>query len=205
MRWAVLVLPLLLAACDRGQPVQRVELDPDRPGGPQVMDRSPDTLNAGWRVSRNGRALRYGNPGEDVLLTLACAPNDVPPTLTIIRHAPARRGQTALFPVIGNGIRSRFPVDATREDGEWRWQVTLPASDARWDVFSGSRQLFATLPGGGMLDMAGSRMPGAFVTWCRDGGRSVLPREADLPPPDQVRAPPSTRELRRRAEGAISQ
>lgn len=183
--------------------MQRVELDPDRPGVPLVMEQSPNTLNASWQVADNGRALHYGNAGEDVLLTLACAPREVPPTLTIVRHAPARPGLTALFPVIGNGMRSRFPVDAKLEEGEWRWQVTLPASDPRWDVFTGSRQLLATLPGGGMLDIAGSRMPGAFVTWCRNGGQSILPREQDLPPPDQTRPPPRRQELLRRAPGAI--
>lgn len=192
----------LLAGCDRGEPVQRVELQEGAAARPVVMAESPDTTNAAWQVASGGQALNYGNPGGKVLLTIACDPAATPPRLTVIRHAPALPGQSALFPVIGNGMRSRFPVDAALADNEWRWQVTLPAEDPQWDVFTGSRQLLATLPGGGMLDIAGSRMPGAFVTWCRAGGTSVLPREQDLPPPDQTRAPPSRRALAREAASA---
>jgi hypothetical protein len=195
---SLLAIPLL-AGCDRGEPVQRVELREGAAAHPVVMAQSPDTTNAVWQVAPGGQALTYGNPGGAVLLTLACDPAAVPPRLTVIRHAPALPGQTALFPVIGNGMRSRFPVDATLADDEWRWQLTLPADDPQWDVFTGSRQLFATLPGGGMLDIAGSRMPGAFVTWCRAGGQMVMPREQDLPPPDQTRAPPTRRQLAREA------
>ena len=206
---AALALTLLLAACgERGEPVQRVELRDDGSARPQVMGRSPDTSQARWVVwtgvdhdhvmpGRSVMLLHYGNDGEPPLLTLACDPA-APATLTIIRHAPALPGQTALFPVIGNGERSRFPVDATRLDGQWHWQATLPVSDSRWNVFSGSRQLLATLPGGGTLDIAGSRMPGAFVAWCRDE-IATLPREEDLPPPEETRAPPTRREQARRA------
>jgi hypothetical protein len=204
-RLPLIAATLLLAACDRGTPVQRVDIDPERAGGPVVMEQSPNTLNASWRVAENGRALDYGNVGETPLLSLACAPTEVPPTLTIVRHAPARPGLTALFPVIGNGMRSRFPVDAKLEDGEWGWRVTLPASDPRWDVFTGSRQLLATLPGNGMLDIAGSRMPGAFVTWCRNGGQTLMPREQDMPPPDQTRPTPSARRAMRDSLHAAAQ
>lgn len=193
----------LITGCDRGEPVQRVALSDGSAARPVVMAQSPDTTNAAWQVAPGGQALTYGNPGGKVLLTLACDPAAAPPKLTVIRHAPALPGQTALFPVIGNGMRSRFPVDAALADDEWRWQVTLPAEDPQWDVFTGSRQLLATLPGGGMLDIAGSRMPGAFVTWCRAGGASVLPREQDMPPPDQTRPPPSRRALAREAASEL--
>jgi hypothetical protein len=196
---ALLVAVFFVAACDRPQPVQQVELRRDVTPQPAALAPSPDTTNANWQVAPSGQALTYGNPGGAILLTLACEPGAAPPRLTVVRHAPALPGQTALFPVIGNGIRSRFPVDAQLADGEWRWQVTLPANDTQWDVFTGSRQLLATLPGGGMLDIAGSRMPGAFVTWCRNGGNEVLPREQDLPPPDETRRPPTRRELARAA------
>lgn len=195
-----LALTLLLAACgERGEPVQRVELPEGGNVLPVAMSRSPDTLAAVWLAAVDGQALVYGNRGEAPLLTLACEPAADPPRLTIIRHAPALPGQTALFPVIGNGERSRFPVDAKQVQGEWRWQVTLPANDVRWDVFAGSRQLLATLPGGGTLDIAGSRMPGAFLDWCRNGGAGVLPREQDLPPPVETRPPLTRREKARKA------
>lgn len=199
-RTIALACLILLAGCgERGGPVQRVELREERLVPPVVMTSSPDTSQALWLVSADGQALVYGNQGAPALLTLACEPAAAPPRLTIIRHAPALPGQTALFPVIGNGERSRFPVDARRVQGEWRWQVTLPAEDTRWEVFAGSRQLLATLPGGGTLDMAGSRMPGAFLDWCRAEGTGVMPREQDLPPPEQTRAPKGRRQQAREA------
>ena len=94
-----------------------------------------------------------------------------PAQLRIVRHVAARPGEKALLPVIGNGTISRFKVDATLADGEWRWQGALPASDPSLDVFTGPRELEATLPGGGSLLIPGSRIPGEFVNWCRAGGR----------------------------------
>jgi hypothetical protein len=96
----------------------------------------------------------------------------VPPQITVIRHAPARPGEKALFPVIGGGIISRFKVDAALADGEWRWQGALPADDPLLEVFEGSHTLEATLPGGGTLKIAASSVPGQFVAWCRDGGKA---------------------------------
>ena len=107
------------------------------------------------------------------MLTLDCKLGDGPPQLDIIRHAPASPGLTAIFPIIGNGMRSRFMADATLNEGEWRWEASVPASDARLDVFTGTRQLLATLPGRGMLDIHGSRIPGEFINWCRAGGETV--------------------------------
>ena len=75
--------------------------------------------------------------------------------------------------MIGNGMRSRFLVDTRLSDGEWLWEATVSADDPKLDVFTGTRQLLATLPGGGMLDIQGSRIPGEFVTWCRAGGAMV--------------------------------
>ena len=78
----------------------------------------------------------------------------------------------ALFPVIGNGLVSRFKVDATLADREWHWEAALPVADPQLDVFVGQADLQATLPGGGMLVIGGSRIPGEFVNWCRAGGNS---------------------------------
>ena len=66
---------------------------------------------------------------------------EAPVTLTVIRHVPARPGQKALFPVLGNGTISRFKVDAALSDGEWRWEGALPASDSQFDVFAGTAEL----------------------------------------------------------------
>ncbi len=93
-----------------------------------------------------------------------------PVALRVIRHVAARPGEKALFPVIGNGLISRFKLDGTLREGEWRWEGALPASDPLLDVFTRGGKLEATLPGGGSLAIDSSRIPGEFVTWCRAGG-----------------------------------
>lgn len=135
---------------------------------------SPDTSGAGWMVAADGQAIHFGNPAEAPWLTLSCELDEAPIGFTIIRHAEALPGQTALFPFVGNGMRSRFLSDATLaqtpEGGEWRWETHLPADDPQLDVFAGTRDITATLPGRGMLEIVGSRIPGQFLDWCRAGG-----------------------------------
>ena len=162
-----------LAACHREQaPVQgqRISLDTVGRGGEQPLP-SPDTKGAAWTVSANGQAIDFGQPGQKAFLTLACNVKTDPAQVTIVRHAPARPGEKALFPVISNSINSRFKVDAVLRDHEWRWEGTLPADDALWEVFEGSPAFEATLPGGGSLKVPGSRMPSQFLDWCRNRGQ----------------------------------
>ena len=174
---------LSLAAC-RGEqePVQaqRFSLD-DARHVPATPIASPDTNGAAWSVTKDAQAIDFGRPGAEPLLTLACDLKQTPARLRIVRHVAARPGEKALLPVIGNGTISRFKVDATLADGEWRWEGALPASDPSLDVFTGPRELEATLPGGGSLLIGGSRIPGEFVNWCRAGGRvqRVEAAEAD--------------------------
>jgi len=159
--------------------VQRVALDEAQVRMPVVPLVSPDTSDAGWRVDEDGQSIDFGQQGAAPLMSLACRLADNPPQMAIIRHAPARPGLSALFPVIGNGMRSRFLVDAQLNEGEWRWEATLPADDPQLDVFTGTRDLIATLPGGGMLKIAGSRIPGEFITWCRAGGQVMQAEEEE--------------------------
>jgi hypothetical protein len=171
---AAILLCAALTACHREQaPVegQRIALDEVPSQGEEPLP-SPDTKGAAWTVTANGQAIDFGKPGGKPWMSLACKANAVPPQITVIRHAPARPGEKALFPVIGGGIISRFKVDAALADGEWRWQGTLPADDPLLDVFEGSHALEATLPGGGTLKIAASSVPGQFVAWCRDGGKA---------------------------------
>ena len=173
-RRTALIMLLLLTACEREEePVQaqRFSLDAARHVPPQPLV-SPDTVGAGWSVTGSGQAIDFGRPGAAPLLTLACDLRRTPAQLRIVRNVAARPGQKALLPVIGNGTISRFKVDAALADGEWRWEGALPASDPSLDVFTGPRELEATLPGGGTLLIAGSRIPGEFVNWCRGGGRA---------------------------------
>lgn len=179
------LLPVLaLAACGQAEePVggQRISLDDARADIREPLP-SPDTANASWTVASDGQAVRFGNEGERPMLSLACRVRDDPPAITVIRHAPARPGEKALFPVIGNGTISRFKVDAGLADNEWRWAGTLPANDPLLEVFTGGREIEATLPGAGTLKIAGSRIPGEFITWCRRGGdvaRAVAEEQAE--------------------------
>lgn len=174
-------LPLLTSCGEGGDaPVQaqRISLEDARAKVAEPL-LSPDTEGAGWTVSADQQAIAFARPGAAPFLTLACELREAPATLTIVRHVPARPGQKALFPVIGNGTISRFKVDAALSEGEWRWEGVLPASDPQLDVFAGTGELQATLPGGGTLLIEGSRIPGEFVTWCRAGGRVLRAEEAE--------------------------
>lgn len=172
-RLPLIVATLLsLVACDRAEePVdpQRISLDAAR-GEAREPLASPDTDDARWAVAPDGQAVAFGNAGERPFLSLACRVKDDPPTIRVIRHAEARPGEKALFPVIGNGTISRFKADAALEDDEWRWQAVVPADDALLEVFTGAREIEATLPGAGSLIISGSRVPGEFIAWCRRGG-----------------------------------
>jgi hypothetical protein len=164
----------LLAACHGEQaPVQgqRISLADVQSESEEPLP-SPDTKGAGWTVARTGQAIDFGKPAAAPFLSLACNVKGGQPRVTIIRHVPARPGEKALFPVIGNRIISRFKVDAALADNEWRWQGTLPADDPLLEVFEGPGALQATLPGGGTVKIAGSGVPGQFLTWCRNGGKA---------------------------------
>ena len=173
----VLTLSILLplGACDRPaeESAQTIPLQRRASSLPQALAQSPDTENASWAVDEGGQAIDFGNPDEEPLMTLACRLDGKVPQLSVIRHAPARPGEKAIFPVIGNGLRSRFMVDAILDEGEWLWEGTLPADDPQLEVFTGTRSITATLPGQGMLEIDGSRIPGEFVSWCRKGGEVI--------------------------------
>ena len=171
----IALVSTVLAACHRGEqaPVEakRISLSDVRSQGEQPLP-SPDTKGAGWNVSASGQAIDFGRPGEKPFVSLLCSVKAGQPQVTLVRHAPARPGEKALFPVIGNRIISRFKVDATLADREWRWQGTLPADDPLLEVFEGPRELEATLPGGGTVKIAGSAVPGQFLSWCRAGSKA---------------------------------
>jgi hypothetical protein len=165
---------------------QRFSLEAVRRVPPEPL-LSPDTKAAAWSVTADGQAIDFGLPGEPPMMTLACDLRTTPAHLRIIRHVVGRPGAKALFPVIGNGTISRFRLDAMLHEGEWRWEGALPASDPLLDVFVGPRELEATLPGGGSLKIAGSRIPGEFVNWCRAGGRVQRAEAAEKA--DEAKAP----------------
>lgn len=146
---------------------------------------SPDTSAASWTVDETGQSIHFGDDDAPPLLTLDCQLEPGLPRMAVIRHASALPGQTALFPIYGNGMRTRLLADARLAEGEWRWEAVLPAGDPQLDVFAGPRDLVATLPGKGMLEIRGSRIPGEFVEWCRAGGRVVAAEALEAGEPSE--------------------
>jgi len=168
----LLALTLVIAACHREQaPVQgqRIALDQVPSEGEQPLP-SPNTEGARWVPSSDGQAIDFGRPGDKPFLSLLCDIKAEPPRLTVVRHAPSRPGEKALFPVMSNDTIARFKLDAALRDNEWRWEGTLPADDPQLVVFEEARELEATLPGGGTLKIAASGVPGEFLGWCREHG-----------------------------------
>lgn len=170
-RLSLLALILAPAACGSdGDGESRRFTREQTHGNTDPVLPSPDTSKASWTVSDNGQSIAFGDNGAEPFLTLTCRLRDNPQRLAIVRHVPARPGQSALFPVIGNGAISRFKVDAALVGGKWRWQGAVDATDPQLSVFTGPRTLEATLPGGGSLVVGASRIPAEFVRWCRAGG-----------------------------------
>lgn len=173
----ILLTLATLAACDRGdEPNPQADATPQP--APYETPVIPDLEEASWTVSPDGQAIDFGLPDGAPLLTLDCRLKEEPPQVAILRHHPAEVDAKALFPVIGNGMTSRFPLDATLEADGRIWEGTFAADDPMLDVFTGPRPIEATLPGGGTLQIAGSRIPGEFLAWCRAGGK-VLETEAE--------------------------
>lgn len=188
---AVCLLPCALAACgseDAPAPEPSTIALEDVRVHQGTAEPSPDTSRARWRVSADGQGIDFGNDGANPWLTLTCDLRAAEPLLVIVRHAEAFPGQSALFPFIGNGMRSRFMADAVLNEGEWRWEAQLDADDPQLDVFAGTRDFTATLPGHGLLEVRGSRMPGEFLAWCRSGGETQKVRQDPAPEPSATPA-----------------
>jgi hypothetical protein len=180
-RVAPLIAVIALAACHRGAaPVERISLDEAR-GGPEAPINAPDTKNAAWTVSADGKRIDFALPGQKPLLTLECRTGGALPVVRIERHVRSRPGESALFPVLGNGPNARFLLAAAQEGGEWLWRGDVPVTDAQLDVFRAGR-LEATLPGGGSLIVAASPVPGELVEHCREGVPMPSPSEAGEEP-----------------------
>jgi hypothetical protein len=148
----------------------------DQSAAALTLNPKPDSTGARWTIAADGRGIDYGKPAAAPLLSLTCqiSKDSAPPPLTVIRYARSEPGAKALFAVLGNGIVSRLKVDAALEDKEgWRWEGRYPASAPELDVFTGQRDIDATLPGGGELHIAGSGLPREFIEWCRRNGKSV--------------------------------
>lgn len=183
MRFAAgVALTLALAACER-PPAPEPTFREDQSATALALNPMPDSEGAQWSIAANGKGIDFGKTAAPPLLSLTCqiGKDGAPPQLTVIRHARSEPGAKALFAVLGNGIVSRLKLDAALAETEgWRWEGRYPASAPELDVFTGPRDIAATLPGGGELHIAGSGLPREFIDWCRHGG---VERKATSPAP----------------------
>ena len=174
------VIPVLaLAACGRPQGEAAAAddfIDPEQ----MILTALPNSTGARWTIWANGLGIGFGKDAAAPYISLTCRlKSGQQPRLTVIRHATSEPEAKALFAVLGNGIAARFKVDAVLADGEgWRWEATLQASAGEFDVFTGPREIEATLPGAGTILFPPSNLPREFIAWCRRNGE-----EFSLPAP----------------------
>lgn len=158
--------------------VARVTLDKARSYASEPLP-SPDTEGALWAESdRPGRIL-YGKPGEAPLMALACEDGgEAGKRIHITRFAAADPEAKAVLALIGNGHVSRFHVDATWNGRAWLWEGYVAADDPDLEVLTGPRQVEATVPGAGSLDLNSSERPRHLIETCL----GEIPPDAPVPP-----------------------
>ena len=181
---------MALAGCgQRQEHIQRFDLDDLKGTAAFGITPSPNIISAMWTIAPDGRGIRFGRAPDEPYLSLVCKTSkSAPPALEITRHAQSEPGAKALFAVIGNGVVSRLNLDARLGHEGWQWSAVYPADAPQFDAFTGPRAIEATLPGAGMIQMAGSGLPREFIEWCRQGGgariaESVVKAMDKAPPP----------------------
>jgi hypothetical protein len=177
------LLTLALAACSRApgapqaapdQPLDAVRVALPAPG-PVRAPRSEGQKPA-WSGNAQSATLAYP---DERLLTVACEGGK----LVVTRHAPADKGASALFALIGNGAILRLPVEAVAVPGvKWpEWRGSIFAGDEKVKVFLGQK-LDATLPGAGKIEVPGGPELKAVVERCapvpKHLGDSGVPAQA---------------------------
>ena len=182
MRHWVLALFLTTAACeardgeDRQAVSVRVPLAvasaatlsaiPTNPPGPYV-----------WTHAQSARAAWFGPKDAPALLAIACEGWEKgEPKLAIVRYARADKGAEALFAIQGSKGILRLPVSATRVgDSGYAWRGELDPRDPRAEVLLGNG-LKATVPGGGMLELAPLGEAASLIAQC--AGSAAAPEAA---------------------------
>ena len=154
---SALVFATLLAACGERRPSEppaRVPLAaasaatlnaiPTNPPGPYV-----------WTHAQSARAAWFGPKDAPALLAIACEGwENAQPKLAIVRYAQADKGAEALFAIQGSKGILRLPVSATRVgDSGYVWRGELDPRDPKTEVLL-DNGLKATVPGGGMIELA---------------------------------------------------
>ena len=152
-------LPLTVASA------ATVSAAPINPPGPYV-----------WTHAQSARAAWYGPKDAPALLAIACEGwENGAPKLAIVRYARADKGAEALFAIQGSKGILRLPVSATRVgDSGWVWRGELDARDPKVEVLLGNG-LKATVPGGGMLELAPLGVAAALIAQC--AGSAAMPPE----------------------------
>ena len=150
---------------------------------PSVPILAPDTAGAIWAPGSTGDRLIFGLPGQRPLMALECKAAGGRSEVTYIRYALADPHAQAMLALIGNGHVSRLKIDAQRVKSVWLWQGTIDAHAPELDVFTGLREVEATVPGAGSLKLNPSDLPGALIARCR---------ALTAPPPEPVLEDPPT-------------
>lgn len=146
---------------------------------------SPNVQGAKWALSqrRDGKII-YGVPNESSLLALECETQGNP-TIRITRYSPADEGAGALLAMVGNGHIGRIAVDANKVSGGIYWEGTDPANSDGWEPIAGPRELIATVPGGGTVELHASPIPGAMIEACRNGVAFNAASLAEITAPEE--------------------
>ncbi len=179
MRLIAAALTLTLAACSKSPTPPTREGAPDNavrmvlPEGEALPGVQGATSQPAWAAAPDGMSARFGNAGEQPLVSVACRTG----VLVVTRHAYAPVGAQALFALVGSEGILRLPVDATAIPGQrgYLWQGALAADDARAKVLGGAYT--GTLPGAGMIKVSAGGPARDVITRCR----TAAPMEAPEP------------------------
>ena len=131
---------------------------PTNPPGPYV-----------WTHAQSARAAWFGPKDAPALFAIACEGWEKgQPKLAIVRYARADKGAEALFAIQGSKGILRLPVSARRVgDSGYVWRGELDARDPRVEVLLGNG-LKATVPGGGMIELAPLGEAAALIAQCAE-------------------------------------
>lgn len=171
------ILALTLAACSKSPTPPTREGAPDnavRLALPQVEalpGLKDEKSQPAWAASPDGMSARFGHPGEQPLVSVACRAG----VFEVTRHAYAPVGAQALFALVGSEGIMRLPVDATAIPGQrgYLWQGTLAADDPRVKVLGGAYT--GTLPGAGKIAVSAGAPMREVIAQCRRSAPTAAP------------------------------
>ncbi len=180
-----LLLLCLAAACQPAKPdaaaFERIDLDAPVERTSPLDGGLPDATAAVWEFAPDNKSLRFANPAGEPLLSLACyLPPDAPPRIRFVQFAHAQPGAKALFAMVGNLRVARVAMDARLQDKRWLWTGSEPADANKLEALMGTREVIATMPGGGEIKLTGSPLSRQLIESCR---AKAKPAPLPLAPP----------------------